>query len=533
MALFLNALADINPMAAFGSAGLNIRDRVTPELFYLKQLLDTIRIDSKHFVYFRLADTMPITEKADKLVLRRWTPLQGHIVPLSEGIPPVSDKGAVMKYEIHADQYGRYMEFTDRIDFMAVDPIVANYMKEYSIVAMETLDMLAREALMTNCSQYFAGGCANFADIVDRSSGAYPDMRPTMLDLRKIVISMKKGLVKPRANGKYQVICSAEFIFDMIDDYYVQKFMTFNQTTKTMYEDSALVPLFGMEFYETLACPTSGVFVDGSAFKTLQINSNSGVGSVSGALDALTAGYLTQDVGADYLNHANPGTKNAPTSYIPAGQFLTSGGYGDTAQRLGGSDPADMTAGNVEYKVQHILVIGDKALVRTGLSGQDQVQVFVKGLGSAGVNDPINQRQSIGFKINSVGFAVIDSKSVVDYICVPSTVNQIALDTPTLTELTLAFAAGTQANKSAVTVTGAAAGTSTYRYRLNPAVDALYGQTAVNGTNGFVTFTSGGANGVACVEDDIVEVVQVLTSTGLVIARGEHTVLAAEVGVTG
>ena len=74
--------------------------------------------------------------------------------------------------------------------------------------------------------------------------------------------------------------------------------------------------------------------------------------------------------------------------------------------------------------MQHILVIGDKALVRTGLSGQDQAKMYVKPLGSSGVLDPINQRQSIGFKINSVGFAVIESRAVTDYICVPKSLIQ-------------------------------------------------------------------------------------------------------------
>lgn len=538
MALFLNALADINPMAAYGAMTPSIRDRVIPELFYQKQLLDTIRIDAKHYVYYRLADTMPITEKADKLVLRRWTPLQAHIVPLSEGIPPVSDKGAVMKYEIHADQYGRYMEFTDRIDYEAVDPIVSMYMTEYSLVAIETLDMLAREALMSNCSQYFAGEGAvgSFKDIVYKAGttpydGDYPDMRPTMLDLRKIVLSMKRNLVKPRSNGRYHVICSPEFQFDMIDDFYVKQFMSINQTTKTMYDDTVLCPLFGMEFYESYAVPTTGVFCDGTDFKTLEI-STTGVGGVSGALSKKSAGYLTQEIYDDYINYdknkgvTGPGSLAASTSYVPEGQFFADSGYRENATSLGGG--TGITDTYSEFKVQHILVIGDKALVRTGLSGQDQVQVFVKPLGSAGVNDPINQRQSIGFKINSVGFAVVDSKSVVDYICIPSTLNQSFLDTTVrLCALEVTAAKGTTGN---TVYTVADAGSLTFLYRKNPAIPAIYGQPVANGTDGFATLTSGTTN-VTNAANDVIEIVQYVG--GKVVARAEHVVVTADVGVSG
>jgi hypothetical protein len=78
-----------------------------------------------------------------------------------------------------------------------------------------------------------------------------------------------------------------------------------------------------------------------------------------------------------------------------------------------------------EFKAQHILVLGKDALLRTGLSGEDQVRTYTKPKGSTGVLDPIDQRQSIGFKINSVGFGSTRLEAVVDYICVPSQANLI------------------------------------------------------------------------------------------------------------
>jgi hypothetical protein len=51
--------------------------------------------------------------------------------------------------------------------------------------------------------------------------------------------------------------------------------------------------------------------------------------------------------------------------------------------------------------------------------------MFVKPLGSAGVLDPIDQRQSIGFKINSVGFGSTRLEAVVRYLCVPTQLNLV------------------------------------------------------------------------------------------------------------
>ena len=79
----------------------------------------------------------------------------------------------------------------------------------------------------------------------------------------------------------------------------------------------------------------------------------------------------------------------------------------------------------VEFKAQHILVVGKDALTKSGLTGEESAKMYVKEKGSAGVLDPIDQRQSIGFKINSVGFGSTRLEAVVDYICVPSQVNAL------------------------------------------------------------------------------------------------------------
>ena len=404
--MFLNATSDIQAVVNFVNQQIAGGAEIAPETFYSKQLLDTIRIDAKNYVYFRLADSAPIQEKADKLMLRRWSALQGHTVPLVEGVPPLSDKGSVKKYELEAFQYGRYMEFTDKVDFKVVDPVVAHFSAEYSLVAMETLDLLAREALLLNAQKYFAGNVAGM-DSLNFANGV-----PNMTDLRKIVLAMKKSLVQPRSNGRYHVIGSPEFFFDMIGDTTVQSYMTINQTTKTMFDDSALVPMFGMEFYETLVVPTSGEWVDGDGNKRLKIWTGTIASPTISTAASVTLADLIETDTAEYTEvsgYVNDPTTGQVASYIP--------------DRVVWHPEESEAATAKEFKVQHILILGKDALTRTGLQGQDQVKMFVKPLGSSGVLDPIDQRQSIGFKINSVGFGSTRPEAIYDYICVPTMVN--------------------------------------------------------------------------------------------------------------
>ena len=260
----LNPVANINSFIEyFRNHGYSIR----PELFYDKQLLDTIRLDESHFVFYRLANTTPIQGNAEKLQIRRWAPLQAHTEPLAEGVPPFSDKGSMESYEIGTFSYGRYMEFTDRVDFETIDPVIAHYTQEYAIVAMETLDLLAREALTTVAQASYANAKKSFEELEIGD-------KPSLNDLRGIALSMKKQLVKPRNGNRFHVIGTPDFYFDMISDPLVEKYMTINQSTKGFYEDMGPIPaMFGLEFYETMHIDDSGVYTttDGEFLRTVKI----------------------------------------------------------------------------------------------------------------------------------------------------------------------------------------------------------------------------------------------------------------------
>ena len=204
----------------------------------------------------------------------------------------------------------------------------------------------------------------------------------------------------------------------MVSDPTVEKFMTINQTTKTMYDDSMLVPMFNMEFYETLVCPTHGEFtkMDGStARKALRVYEKTGNAyTYKTILETDTTVYKTA---SGYVKDSRTGED---ASYIP----------NQTIWDLDAYNASTNSANNggktwYEFKMQHVLVLGKDALLRTGISGQDSAKMYTKPLGSSGVLDPIDQRQSIGFKINDVGFGSARLEAIVDYICVPSMTNLI------------------------------------------------------------------------------------------------------------
>ena len=410
----LSPVADINAIVNLVNTAGQLdpakAKKIRPELFYSKQLLETIRLGADQYPYYRLAEASPIPDKSQKLQLRRWSPLQAHTVPLVEGIPPVSDKGSVETYEIGTNAYGRFMEFSDRVDLDMIDPIIATYTKEYSIVAIETLDMLARDALMSVAQKAFANQKGNITQLTLED-------KPSIADLRLIVLSLKKNLVRPRLNGKFHVICSPEFTYDLITDPYVEKFMQYNNSTKSMYDNGALVPMFDMEFYESMATPNTGEFVDETGKRNLllyRLNSANGEYEYTRIAEDLDINGKTA-LGAPFSGWVTDERTKQDASYIPNQRVWDIAGY-NAANNDGKGEWK-------EFKAHHCLVVGKDALIRTGMTGGDNARVYVKGKGSAGVLDPIDQRQSIGFKIDSVGFGSARNEAVVDYVCVPSTLN--------------------------------------------------------------------------------------------------------------
>jgi len=77
------------------------------------------------------------------------------------------------------------------------------------------------------------------------------------------------------------------------------------------------------------------------------------------------------------------------------------------------------------------IIIAEEAYAITKLQGQS-IRVITKGLGSAGVEDPLDQRQSIGWKMTGFAVKVLNNEAVVNYWSVPGDF-EAALDAPTAT----------------------------------------------------------------------------------------------------
>lgn len=75
---------------------------------------------------------------------------------------------------------------------------------------------------------------------------------------------------------------------------------------------------------------------------------------------------------------------------------------------------------DLQSHVHHTLVLGQDHLFKITNSAAKETEFITKGLGSSGTHDPLNQRQTMGWKMSGIGFKVERPEAVVDYMSVPS-----------------------------------------------------------------------------------------------------------------
>lgn len=392
-----------NPAPQSPLQGVNV---MQPAAVYSKIMLRTIELAESDYVFDGLAveRNMPSNNGSNEIVFKRMLSLAAHTQPLVEGIPPASDQGRMVAIKASTNSYGRVMKFTDKVNWAVVDPLISEYTRQLSLKVPETKDILAQQALLAECQTFYA--CAkeksdNDPDIyvpVDGGDVTHickmtPDCTPTIDEFRKIVLSMEAAKVRPYQGSNFLALVSSAVMFDLITDKRVKEFMKYASTAQA-YTNDVVVDLFSLAFKKAKTIKTDNTYIDG---------------------DGNTI-YLYHDPagGANYLLTAPISERNGKFTTADKKVTLSTGVISSLT-----ADTAIPTTVDV-LNIHHSFIIGEEALFRVGVEGHSAPQFIKKELGSAGTEDPLNQRQSIGWKIDSIGYKVVNPDAVVDYMSVPS-----------------------------------------------------------------------------------------------------------------
>ena len=95
--------------------------------------------------------------------------------------------------------------------------------------------------------------------------------------------------------------------------------------------------------------------------------------------------------------------------------------YGMTfAEQVNAKVFAGEGGGTPAADVHASIVLGNQAYGVTTIKGEGDIKTIVKPLGSAGTTDPLNQRQTIGWKVNAFVAKRLDETAIARYESVPS-----------------------------------------------------------------------------------------------------------------
>lgn len=472
----LHDLANVNTVIGmlYDENGV-YRAAFSPDVFYNTILLDSLKYGEENYVHLKNAETLQIRKGQTTARFRRWAGLTPTLTPLKEGIPPAPDKHAYETIEVgNVFSFGRWSEYTDRVDLSIVNEVIAERSVQYGEVANQTKELYARKTWLSSPNEFYA----NFKTFADLAFGD----EITLDDLRFLIARMKRMLVKP-IGGKFNYICSTEFINGLIDDPRVKQYMEIEQTTGKLWGSGEPFDMFELSFIPTMldefAYPDTeypGVYelangkevirlyaVSGDTIYYMDVHEDFAVkatGPVKAKTTAAGVTYLRD--GSAIENHVTweiPVDADALVAYAVDGETVTpgivtsgeaeekkivvrkstkqaDGSWGAlTAIQLTGEDEEITVINNLidagafmQLPVHRGILFGSEALVKLNVEGiSDAPKIIVKALGSAGVSDPLDQRQSIGFKVDGFGLAIKRPEAVCITYGIPKFAEMAAL----------------------------------------------------------------------------------------------------------
>lgn len=150
-------------------------ERLTPELFFAK--------------YGEKGMGNP-KNNGDTVSYRRLNSLAVSTTELTEGVTPEAVGLDIVKITAQVKQYGNYAIVTDKLDMMALDPIITETSELMGENAGESIDIIVRDIIAAGTNVMYAGGktARNLVASTDKI---------TALDVLKVRRQLKRNKVKP------------------------------------------------------------------------------------------------------------------------------------------------------------------------------------------------------------------------------------------------------------------------------------------------------------------------------------------------
>ena len=369
-----------------------------------KEYYDRILLDSARtrFVHTKYGQTRHIPLNNGKHVeFRRWNLFDAADAasPLEEGVTPTGQ--ALSQTDVEADvaQYGAYVEISD----MLADTGYDNVMEDSAELLGEQLGTVAewitRDAMCSGSNVQRAGGKTSRLALTSSD-------KLTVTEIRKAVRTLKNAKARPFTSTArkphFVCICSPESTYDLQNDD-LWKDVSKYSNAEQIYTGE-IGQLFGVVFVES----TEAKVFTQSVLNAVNANTSSSTDFVlkSAPTDAAVA-YLSTagnklKIGSDEHEIASYAAATR-TVTLKSAASLTANAivYSEDAGAVDNTTKAGMD-------VHATLIFGKDAYGVVDLEGRGAMQTIIKPHGSAGADDPLNQRATVGAKLPAYAAVILN-----------------------------------------------------------------------------------------------------------------------------
>lgn len=356
--------------------------------------------------------TLPLNN-GKRVKFRKFDPMPAITAPLAEGVTPEGQNLNMTSFTAMVKPYGGYVTMTDELNLYQIDNISKEAATLLSDQAALTLDTVARDQLNTGLNVQYVNNKTSRAALTTSDILNYNE-------IKKAVRTLKRNNVKPCGDGYYHAIVHPDVVHDLTSDTMWVDVAKYQD--KAAVQQNELGTIYKVKFFESTNAKTfeaqTALFEGGNniaAVTNLAVKNyvhETRTGDFSTTLTEDQARALTGKMGAVIVSDvAHPvcieridvPNKKVTLRWDDAALVTTAAGF--TIAAYGGA-----TSGDPVYST---LIYGADAFGSVELAGGGNVQVIVKEPGSSGSDDPLNQRGSIGWKVNGFTTVILQDDFIV------------------------------------------------------------------------------------------------------------------------
>ncbi|MEA4971485.1 MAG: N4-gp56 family major capsid protein [Candidatus Pelethousia sp.] len=367
--------------------------------FYDRQLLESART---RFVHAKFGQMRPIPRNSGKRVeFRRWNLFDAAqaMQALEEGVTPSGQALSQSNVEALVSQYGAYVEVSDLLDMTGYDQVIAESAELLGEQLGTVVEWVTRDAMNTGNNVQRAGGKS--------SRGALTaDDKLTVEEIRKAVRTLKRAKARPFCEEErkphFVCICSPDATFDLQNDALWQDVAKYSNAEQIY--SGEIGSLFGVVFVESTEAK---VFRQSVLNKVMAATTNSASFALKNAPSEAEAAYLSKAgnplcIGdgrytIESFDAATNTVTLAESASLAAGAIV----YSEDAGAVDAITKAAMD-------VHSTLIFGKDAYGVVDVAGSGALQIIIKPHGSAGTQDPLDQRATVGAKVAAYTAAILN-----------------------------------------------------------------------------------------------------------------------------